>query len=183
MENKTSIQQEIPQNKPKRPTAYAGPTDRMIAAAALLDAGMDRKQVAQQLGYAPSYAKSMSRRIKEKGVDEYVTEKRLKSAKNVVDTFMQGKPIGRKTGKDETGNAIVLEPGILPKDSTIKDCAMSVLDRAYPKAQETSTQHISFTQINLGVLNPHTTCSEKDIINNNVIVVDVLDSKTDEVTI
>jgi hypothetical protein len=96
---------------------------------------------------------------------------------------MQGKPIGRKTGKDETGNAIVLEPGILPKDSTIKDCAMSVLDRAYPKAQETSTQHISFTQINLGVLNPHTTCSEKDIINNNVIVVDVLDSKTDEVTI
>jgi hypothetical protein len=164
----------------KRGGAYKEPTERHVAAAALIDAGMDPKIAARQLGYSEHYVPRLVQRIKEKGITEYVTEKRLKSAKHVVDTFMKGQPVGRKIGKDEVGNAVVLEPGIMPKDSTIKDCAMSVLDRAYPKAQEGTQQSISFTQINLGVLTPTPICSEKDITNDNVIEVDVLCSKTDE---
>ena len=136
---------------PKPIKEYAKPKERLIAAAALIDAGMTPKEAAKQLGYAEKYVPGMVQRIRNKGISEFVTEKRLKSAKNVIDTFMQGKPIGVKREKDEEGRMVVVAPGISPKDSTIKDCAMSVLDRAYPKKEEFGSTSVSFTKIDLTI--------------------------------
>jgi hypothetical protein len=148
----------IAPKQPKRGGAYKLPTERHTAAAALMDAGMDPKAAARQLGYSEHYVPRLVQRIKEKGIGEYVTEKRLKSAKHVVDTFMKGKPIGRRVEEQveivdgvEVRKTIVLEPGVFPKDSTVKDCAMSVLDRAYPKQSEEKPAGMSFTQVNISL--------------------------------
>lgn len=139
---------------------YAKPTERLEAAALLIGAGMPVAQAAKQLGYSETGTQKLKERIKEKGLDRFLTEKRVKTATKVVDTFMKGQPVGReykrdKAGrieKDEVGNPVVLEPGIYPKDSTIKDCAMSVLDREYPKKVEGGGgDTITFTKIDLSV--------------------------------
>lgn len=139
---------------------YAKPTERLTAAAALMSAGMDKKKALETLGYSPNSINGINQRIKEKGLDKFLTEKRVKTATKVVDTFMKGQPVGReykrdkagKIEKDEVGNPVILEPGIYPKDSTIKDCAMSVLDREYPKKVEGGGgDTITFTKIDLSV--------------------------------
>jgi hypothetical protein len=145
--------------KPRRPTSYAKPTEKLTAAAALIAAGMTPVQAATHLGYSPKSANGITQRIKEKGLDKFLTERRVKTATGVIDTFMKGKPIGRKlkteNGKvvmDELGKPIVLEPGVFPKDSTVKDCAMAVLDRQFPKkVEEEGGNRINFTQINISL--------------------------------
>jgi DNA-binding CsgD family transcriptional regulator len=141
-----------------RPTSYAKPTERLMAAAALIGAGMRPEDAAVQLGYSPKSVNGIGQRIKEKGLDKFLTEKRVKTATQVVDTFMRGKPIGRKTKEEivvedgkEVRKTVVLEPGVFPKDSTVKDCAMSVLDRAYPKQSEEKPTGVSFTQVNISL--------------------------------
>lgn len=147
----------ITATKPRGP--YAKPTERLTAAAALIAAGMRPEQAAVQLGYSPKSINGITQRIKDKGLDRFLTEKRVKTATTVIDTFMQGKPVGRKVKRDakgrvqtdEVGKPIVLEPGIYPKDSTVKDCAMSVLDRQYPKQSDSTPNSVSFTKIDLTV--------------------------------
>jgi hypothetical protein len=146
--------------EPKKPRkSYAKPTERLTAVAALMSAGMEPEQAAIQVGYSPKSINGINQRIKEKGLDNFLTEKRVKSATKVVDTFMQGKPIGRKTKEEivvedgkEVRKLVVVEPGVYPKDSTIKSCADSVLDRAYPKQQEQGSTHISFTKVDISII-------------------------------
>lgn len=141
------------------PKEYAKPTERLMAAAALIGAGMTAEQAAIQLGYSPKSINGINQRIKEKGLDKFITEKRVKTATGVIDKFMKGQPVGRKTeiqvvveDGEEVRKTIILEPGISPKDSTIKDCAMSVLDRAFPKQQDEGGKgNISFTQVNISL--------------------------------
>jgi hypothetical protein len=142
----------------KQRKGYAKPTERLTAAAALIGAGMEPKQAAATLGYSQKSLNGIKERIKEKGLDGFLTPKRVRKAVTVIDTFMQGKPVGRKVEEqietvngEEVRKTIILEPGVYPKDSTVKDCAMSVLDRAYPKQQEQGTTNISFTKIDLTV--------------------------------
>ena len=163
----TTPEAQAEKTPPKRrniPKEYAKPTERLAAAAALMAAGMTPEQAAVQLGYSPKSINGITQRIKEKGLDKFLTEKRVKTATGVVDTFMKGKPIGRKVEKQvviedgqEVIKTIVLEPGVFPKDSTIKDCAMSVLDRAYPKQSEEKPAGISFTQVNISLCAPTNT--------------------------
>jgi len=142
-----------------RPKSYAKPTEKLTAVAALLGAGMQPGQALEHLGYSPKSINGITQRIKEKGLDKFLTEKRVKTATGVIDTFMQGKPVGRKykrdekgrVEKDEVGIPIVLEPGVFPKDTTVKDCAMSVIDRQYPKKEEQGSNNISFTKIDLTI--------------------------------
>lgn len=156
---KTTEQGQIKPTKTcTRPKAYAKPTERLTAAAALIAAGIPPEQAAIQLGYSPKSINGITQRIKDKGLSQFLTEKRVKTATGVIDTFMKGKPIGRKLKtengkvvKDEVGNPIVLEPGIFPKDSTVKDCAMSVLDRQYPKREEQGNSSVSFTKIDVTI--------------------------------
>jgi len=131
--------------------SYDKPTKRLQAAALLMEAGMEPEQAAIQVGYSPKSINGINQRIKEKGLDGFLTPKRVKTATKVVDTFMRGKPIGREVKKDEEGKTIVLEPGVYPKDSTVKDCAMAVLDRQYPKQQEQGPTSVSFTKIDLTI--------------------------------
>jgi hypothetical protein len=146
----------------KQRKGYAKPTERLTAAAALIGAGMTPTQAAEQLGYSTKGVGDMVTRIKEKGLGHFLTEKRVKTATHVVDTFMKGKPIGRKIEQDGEGKLIVIEPGIYPKDSTIKDCAMSVLDRQYPKQADAGQINVSFTKIDLTIYQPpqHMVCTQ-----------------------
>lgn len=121
-------------------------TDRQMAAALLMESGLPDATVAKTLGYSESGMRVLRNRLKSKGIGDFVTAKRLKAAKRVVDTFLEGRAIGETV--DEDGKLV--DPGVRPKDSTVMAAAAMVLDRAFPKQQDTGPQvQNSFTTVNL----------------------------------
>lgn len=126
--------------KPKPKAAERGPykktTKRLEAAALLMDAGMKPIKAIESLGYSKNSIDGIRKRIKEQGLAEFVTKKRVKSATKVIETFMSGRPVGRIEEEQPDGTVMVIEEGVKPKDSTVLAAANTVLDRAYPKAQE-----------------------------------------------
>ncbi len=144
----TEIVREAQTNK--RPPVTA---EREAVIAMLKSEGMSTKVIAQTLGLSTGTVYNVNSRLKKNGNNPFLTPKRIKAATKVIDTFMRGERIGIIEEIDpETGEKTVIDPGIKPKCSTIKACADSVLDRAYPKAQEEGGKgNISFTQVNISL--------------------------------
>jgi transposase-like protein len=127
--------------------------DKAAVIAMLRTEGMKTKAIAETLGISASTVYQAEHYLKKSGKKPLLSPKRIKNAVRVLDTFMQGKPIGRVEETDpDTGDKKVVEPGVYPKCSTIKACADAVLDREYPKVQEQQGgPSISFTKIDLTV--------------------------------
>lgn len=145
-----------PQNTligPKRPPVTA---EKEAVIAMLQAEGMTTKAIAETLGLSKGTIYNVNTRLKKNGNNPLLTPKRIKAATKVIDTFMQGKRIGIVEEKDPiTGEIKITDAGVKPKCSTIKACADSVLDRAYPKAQDDAGRgNVSFTQVNISLAGP-----------------------------
>jgi len=123
----------------KKRGPYKAATEKQTAAALLIGAGMTPEEAVSHVGYSPKSARGVLERIQEKGLAPFVTRKRAKVARNVVDAFMEGRAIG----------------SAVPTATVTMAAANSVLDRAYPKVQDgPTTQNISFTVVNLNHAKP-----------------------------
>jgi hypothetical protein len=124
--------------KRKRPTTDPVKDRKHIAYAAMVAQGMSKSQAAQSLGYSIGSIGSLDKSSENKTQkNEFLTESRIRRARRVVDSLMAGEGFGKIESV---------------KDSTALKAAESVLDRAYPKAQEGAQAAVSFTQINLNVV-------------------------------
>jgi len=113
---------------------YRRSTEKLTAAALLIANGLTPRQAADAVGYRDKNEYNMVGRIKRKGLDEFLTKKRVKTAVYAIDKLMAAEPFGELTAV---------------KDSTVLAAAQSVIDRKYPKQQEIQAQNVSFTSINL----------------------------------
>ena len=117
---------------------YKGPRERATAVALLVEAGMEPKDAARQLGYKVKNNSQALERLNRYGIQELITKRRVKSALHGTDSFLPGRGVGEVT----------------PNPSVTWQAAAAVLDRAYPRQVEGSAAPVSFTVVNLSLVAP-----------------------------
>ena len=114
-----------------------GTAEKQFAIAALRAEGVKTPVIAQVLGLKEKTVYGIEYGARKSGNNPLLLPKRIKSAVKFVDKLRAGEPFG------------TIEK---VKDSTALAANAMILDRAYPRVSDNQGPSISFTQINISVL-------------------------------